>query len=199
MGIKNLFLLCSPHLSHCFLCISWFLATSLTTCSSLPSLFTLPSSPFPLPPPRGVCSLCTAIHQACHWSLRGGWRRLRGTRLISLLWLSRPAQREQAPATRAFSAPSSTYSRSHFCFSGFIPHSVQLLHSPISPWSSHLSVSPSVAQHMWYVCLCKRPLRIFVCPLRLRESCSFTSDRMFIKWASSGSVGFPDCLAAISS
>ncbi len=132
-------LLLPPLSSSFLLCISWYLATFLTTCSSLLSLFTvLPSPPFSSLAPRGVCSLCAAIHQACHQSLRGGWRGLRGTRLISLLWLSRPAQRERAPATRAFAAPSSTFSSSSSHFSSvflysFPLQSVQLLHSPISP------------------------------------------------------------------
>lgn len=157
----------------------------------------LPLSPFSSFPPIGVCSLCTAIHQACHRSLRGGWRRLRGTWLISLLWLSR--------AARAFTTPFSTYSYSHFCFPRFIPPLSQCnyctpLFLPDLVTSPFPFLQPSIDQHV--CCMCEKidALRISVQPpTRLRECCSFTSDRMFIKWALSGSEGFPDCLAAISS
>lgn len=60
------------------------MAASRTTCGHVLSLFTAFTSPQLAPPgPRGRCSLCAAIHQTCHRPLRGGWRGLRGTRLIS--------------------------------------------------------------------------------------------------------------------
>lgn len=174
--------------------ISGCLATSPTTCSSLLSLFTvLPSPPFSSLAPRGVCSLRAAIHQACHRSLRGGWRGLRGTRLISLLWLSRPAQRERAPATRAFAPPSSTSSSSssssHFSavFLYLFPlQSVQLLHSPISSQSLHLftSLSPTLYRSacMTYMCALCLYVNTWMhwesqsAPPRLQESLGFKRD-----------------------
>lgn len=116
-------------------------------------------SPFSSFPPIGVCSPCTAIHQACHWSLRGGWRRLRGTWLISLLWLSRAAQQEQAPATRAFTSPFSTYSYSHFCFPRFIPPLSQCnyctpLFLPDLVTSPFPFLQPSIDQHV--CCMCEK-------------------------------------------
>lgn len=174
--------------------------------------FPLHSSPFSSLAPRGVCSLCAAIHQACHRSLRGGWRGLRGTRLISLLWLSRPAQRERAPATRAFAAPSSTSSSSSSSshFSSVLMHllplqSVQLLHSPISSWL-YFSPAQYTSVCMMYaspVCQCVNT--------RMHWECLFVSpkaagkpefhkkqEETIIKRALSGSMGFPDCLTTIT-
>lgn len=134
--------------------------------------------------PRGACSLCAAIHQACHRSLRGGWRGLRGTRLISLLWLSQPAQRERAPATRAFAAPSSTSSsfiRSPFCQSNYCTPPF------LNDRSTHLSTSCSPTQYK---------------SARTTPSVLPSQDEIWeetlIKRGLSGSMGFPDCLTAIA-
>lgn len=88
--LMNIFAVLSSGPSVTF--IAW---APLTTCSS--------ASVCPSPPcaPRIQSSPCTVIHQDCHASLRGSLLELRGSRLVSLPWLSRPAMQEQA----AHSAP----------------------------------------------------------------------------------------------
>lgn len=59
-----------------------------------------PSAPSPPRAPRRQSPPCTVIHQDCHRSLRGGLLELRGSGLISLPWLSRPANAGTGPLSQ---------------------------------------------------------------------------------------------------
>lgn len=149
VGIKNTSFLGVAHLSHWFLCIFWFPATSPTTCSSLSSLFGPPLvSLLFLPSHRSVLT----VH--CHPS---GLSSVAPGRLAKTAWDLAHFPPLIIPGCSAGTGPCHSSLHHPFfhlllfslLFSRIHPptQSVQLLHSLLSPWSCHLSISLSAAQY----------------------------------------------------
>lgn len=141
VGIKNPCFLGVAHLSHWFLCIFWFLTTLLTTSSSLSSLVGPPLvSLLFLPSHRSVLT----VH--CHPS---GLSSVAPGRLAKTAWDLAHFPPLIIPGCSSLHHPFFHLLLFSLLFSQIHPptQSVQLLHSPLSPWSCHLSISLSAAQY----------------------------------------------------